>query len=45
MELPFVDEHRELVAAPAAQVWPALVTEVSHGLIAAAMQGRTPYPR
>lgn len=32
MELPFIDEHRVVVAAPAAAVWPALVRRIENGL-------------
>ncbi|QUQ66225.1 hypothetical protein [Kutzneria sp. CA-103260] len=46
MEVPFIDEHRELVPAPAEEVWPALVATVTHGLAApaplAAVLGTSP---
>jgi hypothetical protein len=32
VELPFIDEHRERVTAPAADVWAALVTGITRGL-------------
>ncbi|MFC0436792.1 hypothetical protein [Kutzneria buriramensis] len=32
MELPFIDEHREPVAAPAAAVWAALVEGITRSL-------------